>query len=88
MNGQFHETVKINLMNSEFKGNGENNFVNSKLKRNGEINKRYILNGLNGLLYYCHSSLWYLKKKIYGGCKDLQKPFGGTIKKCKNKTLR
>ena len=51
MNGQFHETVKINLMNSEFKGNGENNFVNSKLKRNGEINKQYILNGLNGLPY-------------------------------------
>ena len=51
MNGQFQETVKINLMNSEFKGNGENNFVNSKLKRNGEINKRYILNGLNGLPY-------------------------------------
>ena len=51
MNGQFHETVKTNLMNSEFKGNGENNFVNSKLERNGEINKRYILNGLNGLPY-------------------------------------
>ena len=51
MNCQLHETVKINLMNSEFQGNGENNFVNSKLKRNGEINKRYILNGLNGLPY-------------------------------------
>ena len=56
---QFHETVKINLMNSEFQGNGENNFVSSELKRNVEINKRYILNGLNGLPYYCHSSLWY-----------------------------
>ena len=37
MNCQLHETVKINLMNSEFQGNGENNFVNSKLKKNGEI---------------------------------------------------
>ena len=85
---QFHEKVKINLMNSEFQENGENNFVSSKLKRNGEINKRYILNGLNGFPYYCHSSLWYLKKKIYGSRKDLQKPFGGTTNKCKNKTLR
>ena len=52
MNCQFHETIKINLMNSEFQGNGENKFENSKLKRNGEINKRYILNGLNGLPYF------------------------------------
>ena len=49
MNYQFHETVKINLTNSEFQGNGENNFVNSRLKRNGEMNKRHILNGLKGL---------------------------------------
>ena len=49
MNYQFHETVKINLTNSEFQGNGENNFVNSRLKRNGEINKRHILNELKGL---------------------------------------
>ena len=46
MSCQFHETVKINLMNSEFQANGENNFVDSKLKRDGEINKWYILNGL------------------------------------------
>ena len=51
------------------------------------LNFSFVLNKLKiNLIFYFHTSLWWLKR-FYEDLKDVHKTFWGTIKKCENKNL-